>query len=245
MTVTRWVPALALLALVSATARAAAPASQEVIAVIVGANVGGYDDEPLRFAESDARRFRDLLIELGEVRAARALLVIGGGPNQIVQALTEARGRAAELASTGRRVTLLFYYSGHGDDEALHLPAGVLPLATLRQAIASVPADLRVSILDACRTGGRAKGVTRGPAFALTAAPDEPRGTVELRASSVGEAAQESEELAGAIFTHFLISGLRGGADVDGDGRVTLAELYSYTYRRTLLRTGSAPAKWC
>ena len=208
--------------------------------MIVGTNVGGYDDDPLRFAESDARRFRDLLIELGEVRATRALLVIGGGPEQIVQALTEARGRAAELAGSGRRVTLLFYYSGHGDDEALHLPHGVLMLSALRQAIARVPADLRVSILDACRTGGRAKGVTRGPAFALTAAPDEPRGTVELRASSIGESAQESEELSGAIFTHFLISGLRGDADADGDGRVTLAELYSYTYRRTLLRTGSA-----
>jgi hypothetical protein len=238
-------PAIVLLALAAtsparAATPAAAPGSPEVIAVIAGANVGGYDDEPLHFAESDARRLRDLLIELGQLRAARALLVIGGGPDQIVQALTEARGRAAELASTGRRVTLLFYFSGHGDDEALHLPAGVLPLRELRQAIARVPADLRVTILDACRTGGRAKGVTRGPAFALTAAPDEPRGTVELRASSLGEAAQESDELAGAIFTHFLISGLRGGADADGDGRVTLAELYSFTYRRTLLRTGSA-----
>ena len=235
--------ALPVVALLAARAQASAPAAittPDVIAVIAGANVGGFDDEPLHFAESDARRFRDLLIELGQVRAARALLVIGGGPDQIVQALTEARGRAAELASTGRRVTLLFYYSGHGDDEALHLPRGALPLRQLREAIARVPADLRVSILDACRTGGRAKGVTRGPAFALTAAPDEPRGTVELRASSIGEAAQESEELAGAVFTHFLISGLRGGADVDGDGRVTLAELYTYTYRRTLLRTGSA-----
>lgn len=224
----------------SATVNAATGDGPEVIAVVVGANIGAYDDEPLRYAESDARRFRDLLLEIGQVRAARALLVIGGGPDQIVQALTEARGRAAELAGTGRRVTLLFYYSGHGDDEALHLPAGTLSLEVLRRAIARVPADLRVSILDACRTGGHSRGVTRGPPFALTATPDEPRGTVELRASSPGEAAQESDELAGAVFTHFLISGLRGGADVDGDGRVTLAELYSFAYRRTLMRSGSA-----
>ena len=233
-------PSLLALAALTAPTPAAASGAPEVIAVIAGANVGGYDDEPLRFAESDARRVRDLLIELGQVRAARALLVLGGGPEQIIAALTEARGRAAELAGTGRRVTLLFYYSGHGDDDALHLPRGALALPELRQAIARVPADLRVTILDACRTGGRAKGVTRGPAFALTAAPDEPRGTVELRASSLGEAAQESDELSGAIFTHFLISGLRGGADADGDGRVTLAELYAFAYRRTLFRSGQA-----
>jgi hypothetical protein len=51
-----------------------------------------------------------------------------------------------------------------------------------------------------------------------TTAPDESRGTVELRASSLGEAAQESAELSGAVFTHFLISGLRGGADAAGRG---------------------------
>src|SRR3954463_9628763 len=99
----RGVLTLVLLALVSPRARAATPASPEVIAVIAGANVGAFDDEPLHFAESDARRFRDLLIELGQLHAARGLLVIGGGPDQIVQALTEARGRAAELASTGKR----------------------------------------------------------------------------------------------------------------------------------------------
>jgi hypothetical protein len=53
---------------------------------------------------------------------------------------------------------------------------------------------------------------------------------------------QESEELAGAVFTHFLVSGLRGGADVDGDGRVTLSELYTYAYRKTLMRTGTGVA---
>jgi hypothetical protein len=135
---------------------------------------------------------------------------------------------------------LIFYFSGHGDDEVLHMPRGNLPLAQLRSELARVPADLRITFLDACRTGGRGKGVHRGPAFALTTTPDEPHGTVEMRASAVGEAAQESEELAGAVFTHFLLSGLRGAADADGDRRVTFAELYAYSYRSTLLRTGSA-----
>ncbi len=217
--------------------------SEERIAVIVGANVGSGDDEPLRFAEADARRFRDLMIELGDVRPERAILVTGGGPDQVLHAFIEARARAAEIRQTGRRVAFFFFYSGHGDDDSLHLPRGQLALASLRGQIVAVPADLRVTVLDACRGGaGRAKGVRRGPAFALAVSPEGPRGAIELRASSLGEAAQESEELGGAVFTHFLLSGLRGAADVDRDGRVTLAELYSYAYRKTLMRTGGGPA---
>ncbi len=223
------------------TAQATPPPAIDVVAVLVGANVGGSDEEPLRFAASDAVRVRDLLTQLGEVRPGYVNLVAGDGPDVVLSALRNARQQAAALAGTGRRVTLVFYYSGHGDDDALHFAKGALALRDLRTAIADVPADLRVTILDSCRTGGRAKGVARGPAFDLQVAPDSPHGTVELRASAVGEAAQESDELGGAVFTHFLVSGLRGGADTDGDGRVTLAELYAYTYRKTLLRTSASP----
>jgi hypothetical protein len=228
--------------LVVGTRPAAAAGVEERIAVIAGCNVGDPADEPLLWAEHDAERFRTVLIELAAVRADRAILVRGGGPERILRALREARGRAAELNAAGRRVTLLFYYSGHGDETSLHTAGGNLALAELRQAIADIPAALRVVILDACRMGQRAKGITRGPGFALAVAPDPPRGTIELRASAGGEAAQESHELRGSVFTHYLVSGLRGDADADRDGQVTLSELYAHTYRRTLLRTSSGPA---
>jgi hypothetical protein len=217
-------------------------ADEERIAVVVGADVGLAGEEPLRFAEADARKMRDVLLQLGSVRSDRAILVLGGGPEQVVRALIEARGRAAEIGRSGKHVILLFYYSGHGDDESMHLPQGVLPLADLREAIASVPADFKVSLLDSCRTMPRAKGTRRGPAFSIDVAPGLPRGTVEVRASSIGESAQESDELSGGVFTHFLVSALRGSADVDADGTVTLAEAYTYTYRQTLMRTGARSA---
>jgi hypothetical protein len=226
--------------LLAASSAHAAPVQR--IAVVVGANFGGPDDEPLRFAEADARRMRELLVELGEVRRDRALLVLGGGPAQVLSALTEARGRAAELAGAGQAVSLLFYYSGHGDEDALHLPRGTLALPELRRELARIPARLQLTLLDACRTGGRKKGAHRGPDFALAVAPEAPAGTVELRSSSAGEAAQESEELGGSVFTHFLMSGLRGAADSDGDGQVSVDELYRYVYRRTLRHTGTGSA---
>ncbi len=231
---------LSLAALAALAAPAFAQPAEERLAVLVGANVGEASDEPLRYAESDARRVREALVELGGVRAARATLVLGGGTRPVLDALTEARGRAAELTASGHRVVLLFYFSGHGDDGALHLAGERLPLQALRERLEAIPAAVRLTLLDSCRTGGRAKGVRRGPEFALGLTPTSPEGSVELRAASAGEAAQESEELQGALFTHALLSGLRGAADVDRDGRVTLFELYAYAYRRTLLESGAA-----
>jgi hypothetical protein len=232
---------LSVLSLAAPARAAPPPSSRDVVAVVVGANIGGADEAPLHFAMSDARRVADVLVELGQVSPGNTIVVTADTPEQVLGALRQARDRAQALAASGRPKTFVFYYSGHGDDDSIHLAKGLVPMSDLRTAIAAIPVDLRVSVIDACRTGGRAKGVGSGAAFDLAAAPDSPHGSVELRASSVGEAAQESDELGGAVFTHFLVSGLRGAADADHDGRVTLAELYAYTYRATLLRTTSAP----
>jgi hypothetical protein len=223
----------------AARASESADGGGETVAVIVGANAGAYEEGTLLYAESDARRMREVLTSLGGARPERTLLVIGGGTEQVMQAITEARGRAAEISANGRPVTFLFYYSGHGDEQTLHLGRGPLPLERLRQALASVPAKLRISIFDACRSGVRTKGVTRGRSFSLDIVPEALTGTVEIFGASLGEPAQESVELGGSVFTHYLLSGLRGEADRDGDGRVTLTELYAYAYRKTLLRTGT------
>jgi uncharacterized caspase-like protein len=45
-----------------------------------------------------------------------------------------------------------------------------------------------------------------------------------IRSASDGEAAQESKELGGGSFTHYLLTGLRGAADFDH--RISLDEAY-------------------
>ncbi|MBI5545191.1 MAG: caspase family protein [Deltaproteobacteria bacterium] len=225
----------------AATARAQPSETGDArFAVIVGANFGNAGDEPLLYAEQDAKRVREVLASLGQVSMERALLVNGGSPQAVLEALAKTRAQIAALTAAGKRAVLLFYFSGHGDEESLHLADGDLALAHLRDQLAQIPSTVTLAVLDACRTPRGAKGISRGPSVTLAA--DAPRGTVEIRASATGEAAQESHELGGSLFTHFLVSGMRGGADVDRNGRVTLAELYSYVYGRTLLRSTQGAA---
>lgn len=132
---------------------------------------------------------------------------------------------------------LLVYFSGHAKDGALRFGAGGLPLAELREALQGAPADVRIGLLDACRSGAiaRAKGVRPAPDFQVTA-PGEagPRGLVLITSSAADEESQESDALGASYFTHHLASGLLGDADASGDGRVTLAEAYAHAYGRTV-----------
>jgi hypothetical protein len=63
------------------------------------------------------------------------------------------------------------------------------------------------------------------------------RGHAFLTSSSESEAAQESDRIRGSYFTHYLLSGFRGAADLSGDGKVTLNEAYQFAFNETLGRT--------
>jgi hypothetical protein len=65
---------------------------------------------------------------------------------------------------------------------------------------------------------------------------------VLLFSSSADEDAQESDEIGGSYFSHYLVSGLRGDADRSRDRRVTLSEAYAYAYARTVADTAESAA---
>ncbi|HSA23865.1 MAG TPA: caspase family protein, partial [Myxococcota bacterium] len=205
------------------------------LAVVAGNDRGGERRASLRYAEADARRVAGLLVELGGFEPGRVRLVLGGGPDDVLAALD---GAEAELVRDGRGDgLLLFYFSGHADGVALELGREQLPFATLRERLLASRARIRIGLVDACQSGALtgAKGGRPAPAFELL--PDErleAEGTAFLTSSAAGELSQESAEVQGSFFTTYLLSGLRGAADLDGDRRVTLAEVYQYAYARTL-----------
>ena len=147
---------LAAVVTLSAVALCAAPARADGLhrfAVIVGNDTGGSDTRPLLYARADARKVYDILTRLGGVRADDAQLVLDGSAQDLLASLAATERRAADARTHGERTALIFYYSGHAKDGALRLGDTQLPLDSLKARIAASPVDVRIAILDSCRSG--------------------------------------------------------------------------------------------
>lgn len=222
----------------SQAAEQPAPAALQRFALIIGANDGGPGRERLRYAGSDAAAMAGVLGQLGGVRPQDSLLLLEPDPMALSQALDELGARIKRSREPGRRTELLFYYSGHSDEQGLLLGKQRVAYPALRAAVERASADVTIAILDSCSAGAftRLKGGVKRPPF-LVDTSVRVSGHAFLASSSENEAAQESDRIGSSFFTYYLISGLRGAADVSGDGRVTLNEAYNFAFNETLLRT--------
>jgi hypothetical protein len=235
-----WALALGLLLATGAQAE-----SLRRFALVAGNDEGGAETRPLRFARDDARKMHDLLLRLGGVEPGDARLLLDDDADDLMRALSELETSARAARARGERTALLFYYSGHAKDGALRLGDSQLDLEALKRRLSTATADIRIAILDSCRSGAltRTKGARRAPAFAIeSGASRDARGLVILTSSAANEDSQESDLLGGSFFSHHLASGLMGDADRSGDGQVTLFEAYSHAYARTVADTADSSA---
>jgi hypothetical protein len=209
------------------------------VGIFVGNDKGLPSEAPLHFATSDAAKMRDLFVEHGGIAPDDAILLADQPVRNVVSQLVIAKQRIAQAEAAGKDTVLVFYYSGHGDEAALHLGETTLAHAELRTWLESSGADVRIGLLDSCESGGavRNKGGTRGPAYAFAVDVEQTKGTAILTSSASTEASQESDELGGGFFTHYLHTALTGAADENHDGDVTLAEAKSYVHTETVFRT--------
>ena len=78
------------------------------------------------------------------------------------------------------------------------------------------------------------------------------RGRVVLTATDSTQYAWEGDKVIGgttatenSLFTYFLVKGLEGEADQNGDGIITVDELYNFAYDEIIKRTSlQTPRKW-
>jgi len=211
--------------------------------LVVGANDGGSDRPELRYAVSDAERFASVLVDLGGVPADHLKVLKQPKLRELVDALDELTARVGEArlaaaANGGGRTEVLVYYSGHADEKSLLIGEDRYSYQSLRERLNEIPADVRIAVLDACASGAftRAKGGRKRPPFLVDESSDM-QGHAFLTSSAETEAAQESDHIGASYFTYYLVSGLRGAADVTGEGKVTLNEAYQFAFNETLGRT--------
>jgi len=217
------------------------PAAAEVarrFALVAGANRGPADRVSLRYAISDAEGFAGVVQGLGGVSPTDCVVLRDPGRATFLAALGALRGRVMAAHAEAARTEVILYYSGHADEQGLLLGREVISYRDLRAALGDLAADVNIAILDACASGAitRIKGGQTHPAF-LSDVSAQMQGYAFLTSNSETEAAQESERIQSSYFTHALLSGLRGAADANADGRVTLNEAYQFAFAETLAQT--------
>ena len=214
-------------------------------AVIVG--VSTYNHMPtLRYTDDDAyRMYAFMKSPEGGALAddhLRILVDEDATRNNILTALEELFMKA------GSNDLVMLYFSGHG------LQGSFLPNdfdgfknKILHEEINSIlkrsAAKYKLCIADACHSGSllAMKGVAAENALAKyyeTLAQSAP-GTALILSSKSTETSLESSGLRQGVFSHFLIKGLIGEADVNRDNVVSIQELFDYTDYNVRTYTGN------
>ncbi len=208
-------------------------------ALVIGSNTGGGTGrERLRYAGDDAAKVAAVLQQLGGVGEPDLALLREPDTAALDRAFDGLARRIHDERKRGQRVELVVYYSGHADETGILIGGTHYDYARLRQRIRAVPADVHIAIVDSCASGSftRIKGGVKVPPF-LQDSSNQVEGFAFLSSSSADEEAQESDRIGASFFTYFFVGALRGAADRNRDGRITLSEAYQFSYEQTLGRT--------
>jgi hypothetical protein len=233
------------------------PPTHDRWAVVVGVGRYESPDIPrLRYTVADAEAIYDVLTGPGGFKKEHVLLLTDKTDKKptyrnLKWALGTFLARSAKKDDT-----VLIFFAGHGapevdqrgverdgfskylvpsDADPDDLYSTALPMDELQTIFGRVEAERVVVFLDACYSGA-AGGRTFASKKTRAGHVDEAflerlarsKGRAILTASRPAEVSIELPELGHGIFTYYLIQGLKGAADLNRDGIVTLQELYEY-----------------
>lgn len=233
----------------------------DLYALVVG--IAKYREPKIRelgFAANDARTFAEMLRKQSDIfRTQRILLLTDEQATQ--RAIHKFLTR--ELRRSGKDDTIVIFFSGHGvydpdrttdfyfcpyDIELGYFAATGVKMSGL-EFLEGLESRRVLVIADACHAGGfsgytgRSKDLPPNLSVFMRDFQNS-AGRVILTSAAPNEKSWELEEIEGqpklkhGVFTHFLLQGLRGKADTDRNGEVTVHEAYQYAYDMTRAATG-------
>ena len=119
----------------------------------------------------------------------------------------------------------------------------------IREAMDESRSKRQILVLDCCNSGAFSQGTKAevGASMGMMTA-FQGYGRYVLTASDATQYAWEGDRIIGqtenSLFTHFLVKGLEGEADNDGDGRITVDDLYHYAFEEiSQLTPSQTPTK--
>ena len=222
-------------------------------AVLVGVNK--YNElRSLVYCHEDVQVLGQRLIQAG-FPAANVFLLTSDAKEMKYLPFKGNIERQLELVTTmaGEEDLVLVAFSGHGthlDGASYFCPAEarvedpkrtMVPLDFVYQRLAQCKARWKLLLVDACRNdprplGMKDAGTSKSAGDFAKSLEKPPQGILALTSCAPGEMSMESDDLRHGVFMNFLLEGLSGKADRDGgngDGQVSLLELYRYTNVQT------------
>jgi hypothetical protein len=216
--------------------------AEERFALLVGANAGWVDDRPLRDAEQDAERLRQVLVEVGGFEPDRVMVLRDPDTASLRASL---RRLSERLRSLGSPASVFFHFGGHLDARGLHLRGKPLSRQELQEALAALPAESRLGVLDVCLPSASRPARTEDSSMqvqTVDAWAERRLGLVIVQGTGPDCGGRRRPD--GASFSRHLASGLQGAADEDGDGQVRLSEAARYAVRQLLSDPAQLPPGW-
>jgi hypothetical protein len=210
---------------------------------LLAVGIGSYRDDQIpgrKFAAQDAE------LVAGYFQA------VGGVPGDNVRLLQDRRALRPDIEEAvldwlPSRVTsesvVIVYYAGQAmvapsgetflvpHEGSSNSPSRLYPLKELHAALGKLRTRLTLLIFDGSvlRLGGEGKSKRKGASQATGPQWDVgSRNIVRLIGTTGLQAGLEPEKLRHGLFTYYLLRGLKGEADDDHDGEVTLGELAGY-----------------
>ncbi|MGE4296797.1 MAG: caspase domain-containing protein [Desulfovibrionaceae bacterium] len=223
----------------------------DAIAVVIG-NAGyaafknGIPD--VAYARADAQAMKDAFISLLGIKPENVIFAEDATQASLIAIFGSANNHKGKLYNWIKPgVSEVFiYYSGHGAPSLANSGAYLVPVdaATnylsetgysvdlLYDNVGKLPSVANVIILDACFSGDSGAGpLYKNMSPALLKTTSHVRNMNKsclITSTSVGEVSNWYAEKRHGLFTYYLLEGMQGGADLDSDRKVTLAELEKY-----------------
>ncbi len=162
----------------------------------------------------------------------------------------DPKGKLYRLVRPGTRPEIYIYYVGHGAPDvetrsAYFVPVDAHPsyvnlsgysLKLFYRNLSEVPSSGVTVIIEACFSGGSPGGMLIAKASPLgvvrVGGGELPRRfTVITATDTSGEIASWYPEKGHSLFTYYLMKGMGGAADKNGDREITLSEMEEYLVR--------------
>jgi multidrug efflux pump subunit AcrA (membrane-fusion protein) len=227
----------------------------DIWAIVIGINQYQHTRN-LKYAVNDARAFKDYLKDYVAIPDDRIYYLAN---QDATKSRIESLLGTTIKRKASKDDTVIIFYAGHGavepdpsnldgdgfekyllphDADLEDLYSTSISMNDIRTIFTRIRADRLIFIADTCysgASGGRTMMATKTRANLSDKFYErisKGKGRVIISSCSANEISKEDDSLQHGVFSYYMLEGLKGRADQDGDGIITVSELFSYISRK-------------